>query len=198
MPSAPLRPLAAAAVFAVAGCSLTAPGDVSTDAPSLPLLIATDLSADRAPAVGDTATLAASFRFVTPDDSVYSQFNESFLRRLDSLFVANETLLVEGEVRVYPPGRSDAASDVLRVVGRAMVSQRVRRDDPVRFSVPFRAVRAGRAVVQARVRVIADEGTPLEAELGGGADYECFEVGEGASASVGNCVSSASPRAPVW
>lgn len=184
----------ASALALLAGCGLTATDGPAAESVAVPLLLADDLSADAAPAVGQAAMLAADFRFVTSDSPTYSAFTDDCLRRLDSLFAAGGTVVVESEVRFHPPGQPDAVSDVVRVVGPATASHRVRREDRVRFAVRIEALRPGRAVGVAHVRAVADKGTPREAQLGTGVEFECFEVAEGAGRALGDCVSSSAPR----
>ena len=193
----PVRLALAAALLAgpplLAACSVLSPDEPVVEAPTLPLLLVEAVAASPAPAVGQTATLAADFRFVTPADPHYAQFTDRFLRRLDSLFAAQGEVAVEAEVRFYPPGRFDQASDVVRVGGPATTPQRVRRDGRVRVSVPITGLREGRAVGLVLVRAVADDGTALGAPLGVGFTNACFTVGERVGTYHGNCVSSSGP-----
>ena len=167
----------------LAGCSLTSPAD-PPPAPSLPLLVVTAVSAEPAPAVGQTATMTTDFRFVTPEDPAYSQFHPDFLERLDSLFAADGSVLLEGTVRVHPPGRPGDQSDVLAVEGHGTVSQRVRRGEAVRLAATVRGASPGRAVVVTHVWV---RGMAREAA---GLSFSCFDVSGQGGTFLGDCVSS--------
>lgn len=186
-------PLVFAFSLLLAACDASDPGSTAFSVQPI-YMLPLEFESTPVPAVGDTTTLTAAFRFVRPED--VASGSAQLIPHADSLYEVYGPLLVAAEIGFYEYDEISQRSGALRPIGEPVrVSQWMAPSDTLRIAQPAVAARAGRV----KALVVAEVFTPDAGEYHGrgrrgvGFEYACFDIGGAGGAAI-DCFPPATSR----